>query len=255
MKFVAAAILAIGAAALHIKEDGTEAPAHYGGYGGYYGDFPFEEPECGDGPTEEEMEAATDEEIWAHIDQNDNGSIDAQEGFNALYCMVEWGYMEEDEAIFMFEFLGEHANLDENGVPDELDPSEAQQAFETLDRLEEVNGERAEDGLKEFPGPPPDCGEKPEGIEEATPEEIFGKIDQDGSGAVDAKEGFEALYCLVEWGMMSEDEAFAAFEHIGSFAGDDDVVDFEEMTAAVEAIEAMSEEEIAAAVDGASAAY
>jgi hypothetical protein len=54
--------------------------------------------------------------------------------------------------------------------------------------------------------------------------------------------------------MMTEDEAFAAFDHIGSFAGDDDVVDFEEMTAAVEAIEAMTESEIATAVDGASMA-
>jgi hypothetical protein len=161
MKFFAATILAIGAAAVHIKEDGTatdgSAPA-YGGYGGgyyggyyygdYYGGLPFEEPECGPAPTEEEMAAATDEDIWAHIDQNDNGSIDAQEGFNALYCMVEWGEMEEEEAIFMFEFLGEHANLDEEGTPDELDPTEAMQAFETLERLEEVNGHRAEEGLK-----------------------------------------------------------------------------------------------------------
>ena len=57
---------------------------------------------------------------------------------------------------------------------------------------------------------------------------------------------------MVEWGWMTEDQAFAAFDHIGSFAGDDDVVDFDEMTAAVEAMQAMSESEIAAAVDGAS---
>ena len=168
--------------------------------------------------------------------------------------MVEWGFMEEEEAIFMYEFLGEHANLDENGIPDELDFTEAQHAMETLEALHETNDARADAGKKQFPLPPPDCGDKPEGIETATPEEIFGKIDQDGSGAVDAEEGFEALYCLVEWGMMSEDEAFAAFDHIGSYAGDDDVVDFDEMTAAVAAIEAMSESEIAAAVDGASMA-
>ena len=54
--------------------------------------------------------------------------------------------------------------------------------------------------------------------------------------------------------MLTEDQAFAAFDHIGSYAGDDDVVDFEEMTAAVEAMQAMTEEEIAAAVEGASTA-
>jgi hypothetical protein len=94
------------------------------------------------------MDNATDEDIWAKIDKNDNGTIDAQEGFNALYCMVKWGHMAEEEAIFMFEFLGEHANLDEEGTPDELDPTEAMQAFETLEHLEEVNSQRAEEGLK-----------------------------------------------------------------------------------------------------------
>jgi hypothetical protein len=94
----------------------------------------------------------------------------------------------------------------------------------------------------------------PEGIEFATPEEIFGTIDQDDSGAVDAKEGFESLYCLVEWGIMTEDEAFAAFDHIGSYAGEDYVVDFDEMTAAVEAVHDMTESEIADLVDGASLA-
>ena len=59
---------------------------------------------------------------------------------------------------------------------------------------------------------------------------------------------------MVEWGWMTEDEAFAAFDHIGSFAGDDGQVDFDEMSDAVAAIEAMSDSEIAAAVDGASMA-
>ena len=168
--------------------------------------------------------------------------------------MVEWGFMEEEEAIFMYHFLGEHANLDENGIPDELDFSEAQHAMETLEHLHETNEHRHEDGHEEFPMPPPDCGDKPEGVENWTPEEIFGAIDQDQSGAVDAEEGYAALYCMVEWKMLTEDQAFAAFDHIGSYAGDDDVVDFEEMTAAVEAMQAMTEEEIAAAVEGASTA-
>ena len=121
MKFFAATLLAIGAAAIKVKQDGTEGPppmtggygadmygadmygadsygagsyggdsyggdsygadfyggygyggydhdhyGHYGGYGDYghyYGgdDFPFPPPECGEGPTEEEFDNATDE--------------------------------------------------------------------------------------------------------------------------------------------------------------------------------------------------
>ena len=86
----------------------------------------------------------------------------------------------------------------------------------------------------------------------ATPEDIFKKIDADGNGTLDEKEGFRALYCMVEWEFMTEDEAFAAYDHIGSFAGDDGVVSPEEMGKAVEAVDAMSEEEIRAKVDGAS---
>ena len=64
MKFFAATLLAIGAAAIKVKQDGTEGPPpQYGGYGGYYGgdDFPFPPPECGEGPTAEEFDNATDE--------------------------------------------------------------------------------------------------------------------------------------------------------------------------------------------------
>ena len=57
---------------------------------------------------------------------------------------------------------------------------------------------------------------------------------------------------MVEWEFMTEDEAFAAYDHICSFAGDDGVVSPEEMGKAVEAVDAMSEEEIRAKVDGAS---
>ena len=115
MKFFAATLLAIGAAAIELKQDGTEGPppmygghgadgygadsygadsygagsygsdsygadsygsdgygadfyggygyGGYGDYGHYYGgdDFPFPEPDCGEGPTQEEFDNATDE--------------------------------------------------------------------------------------------------------------------------------------------------------------------------------------------------
>ena len=51
---------------------------------------------------------------------------------------------------------------------------------------------------------------------------------------------------------MTEDEAFAAFDFIGDFAGDDDEVDITELGDAWTAAEALSEEQIAEIVDGAS---
>lgn len=103
--------------------------------------------------------------------------------------------------------------------------------MDAVGKIEEwmkVNEERAENGKRAFPRPTPDCPEMPM-VEDPSVEEIFGMIDQDGSGKLNEKEGFEALYCLVIWGVLDEDEAFAAFDHIGSFAGDDDEVDLGEM--------------------------
>ena len=84
-----------------------------------------------------------------------------------------------------------------------------------------------------------------------TLDEAFDFIDTDGSGKLDAEEGYNALYCLVEWGALSEEEAFAAFDHIGSFAGEDDEVDMKELEAAMISFENATDEEIADAVDGA----
>jgi hypothetical protein len=58
-------------------------------------------------------------------DTNASGSLDAEEGFNALFCAAEWGAMSHEEAMWLYEFLGDHANNDENGTADELDVSEA----------------------------------------------------------------------------------------------------------------------------------
>ena len=126
MKFYAAALLAIGAAALSLKEQG---PADEG-------DLPYPAPTCPEPPAED----VSDEEIWMMIDKDGSMSIDAQEGFNALYCMVEWGELTVDEAMFLFDYLGKHADLDEEGTPEELDPSEAMIAFETLEAFDEMGG-------------------------------------------------------------------------------------------------------------------
>ena len=213
MKFIAASLLAIAASAIHLKEGTADAPKEYGSYG----DLPFPAPDCPERPSESDMEGATDEEIFSHIDQSGNGAIDAKEGFEALYCMVEWGYMEEDEAIFMYEFLGDHADLDENGVPGELDATEAAAAMETLDKIDSL----------------PDCGEMPEGAKEAGPQEIFSAIDQDGNGGIDEYEGMTALNCAVEWGLATPSEAYGAFKVIAEHAGDDDLVQYDELMAAV----------------------
>ena len=110
-----------------------------------------------------------------------------------------------------------------DGTPDELDASEAMQAFDTLDRLKKENEKRKKEGKKDLPFPPPDCGDMP--TEKPTEGEAFSHVDKNDNGKLSANEGFDAIYCLVEWGHMTEDEGFAAFEFISGFAGDDDEVD------------------------------
>lgn len=62
------------------------------------------------------------------------------------------------------------------------------------------------------------------------------------------------MYCLVEWGHMTEDEAFAAFEFIGSFDENGNGVEMHELEAAFAEFEGATEEEIDAyvAANGAS---
>merc|ERR1712109_314557 len=179
MKFYSAALLAIGAIAIKLKEEGSQGEGE--------GDFPYPEPDCE--PRPEDRDGMSPEEHFDAADKTGNGQIDAKEGFEALYCAVVWGEMEEDEAI---------------------------KAFETLEKLEQENDKRAAEGKRELPFPPPDCGEPPAGIDQRpSAADAFALIDQDGSQSLDAEEGYEAFYCLVDWGAMTEDEAFAAFDFIG----------------------------------------
>merc|ERR1719479_37664 len=72
---------------------------------------------------------------------------------------------------------------------------------------------------------PPTCPPEPSAEEQAAgeenPEAVFDMIDQDNNGGIDAREGFEALYCAASYGWISEDEARMAFKYLASFAGDD----------------------------------
>jgi hypothetical protein len=61
------------------------------------------------------------------------------------------------------------------------------------------------------------------------------------------------MYCLVEWGVLTEDEAFAAFDYISEHDADQDgEIGPGEMEAAVKGMEAMTEAEIEERVEGAS---
>ena len=114
-----------------------------------------------------------------------------------------------------------------------------------------TNEERIANGKRPFPSPAPDCPPKPD-LENVSHEEAWKMIDQNGSNTIDAKEGFEAFFCLVEWGALKEDEAWAIYDFLGEHVGDDGELDQNEMGAAINAMEAMSEEEIAERVHGAS---
>ena len=93
MKFFAAALLALAAAGLKLKEEGGshDEPKHDGPQEGEDGGFPFPPPECGDKP--EGTEDMTPADHFAAADTNGNESIDAVEGFEALFCAVVWGEM------------------------------------------------------------------------------------------------------------------------------------------------------------------
>jgi hypothetical protein len=174
------------------------------------------------------MDKMSPEDIFAKVDHDSSGAVSAEEGFNALYCMVEWDEMKEDEARFLYQYLGDHANHNPDGTPDELDFDEAMYAMNNLeDMMKQETGDR--------PMPfddPPNCPEKPEKEPESV-EDAFHMIDQDGSGKLSAREGFDALYCLVVWEVISEDEAFQIYDHVGSHAGDDDEVEMGEFKDAV----------------------
>ena len=215
MKFTAAAILAIGAAATKITQYGGE------------GDLPFPAPDCPPKPSKSEMYGATPEEVFDHIDADGSGLIDAHEGFDALYCMVEWGEMTREEAEGVFEYLGSFVGEDRM-----LSKSEAKAAMEAHPYYAEGGEELAQ--KKE-------CGPKPSesDMKAAEPEDVFDMIDADGSGDIDEKEGKFALGCAVEWELLTVEEAEWAADFLSGHAGEDGKLDKAEAQAAMEELEGM----------------
>ena len=215
MKFTAAAILAIGAAATKITQYGGE------------GDLPFPPPECPPKPSKSEMYGATPEEVFDHIDADGSGLIDAHEGFNALYCMVEWEEMTREEAEGVFEYLGSFVGDDYM-----LSKSEAKAAFEAHPYYGEGGEELAQEK---------ECGPKPSesDMNDAHPEYVFDMIDADGSGDIDEKEGKFALGCAVEWEFLTVEEAKWAADFLSGHAGEDGKLDKAEAQAAMEELESM----------------
>ena len=65
---------------------------------------------------------------------------------------------------------------------------------------------------RELPFPAPtDCGTMPTKAP-ADADELFKKIDVDGNNTISAQEGFNALYCLNKWEVLSEAEAWKAYD-------------------------------------------
>ena len=212
MKFTAAAILAIGAAATKITQYGGE------------GDLPYPAPDCGPKPAKGDMNGASVEEVFDKIDADGSGLIDEQEGFNALYCMVEWEEIDEEEAFAIFEYLGDFVGEDYM-----LSKSEAKAALEAHPYYGEGGEELAQEK---------ECGPMPD-MEDAHPEDVFDMIDADGSGDIDEKEGKFALGCAVEWKILTVEEAEWAGEFLSGHAGEDGKLDKAEAQAAMEELESM----------------
>jgi hypothetical protein len=124
-----------------------------------------------------------------------------------------------------FEYLASHA-----GEDGKLDLEEAKVAFASFPVDIELELAQEEEG----------CGNAPTQAEmdAATPEGVFDKIDSDKSGDIDAEEGKFALGCAVEWGLISQDEAEAAFEFLAKAAGDDEKLSKTEAKAAMKEVTA-----------------
>merc|ERR1711981_176738 len=87
---------------------------------------------------------------------------------------------------------------------------------------------------------PPQCPDEPSGEDveagKEDPEAVFDMIDQDGSGEIDDKEGFDALYCAVEWGWIDEGMARDAYKFLAVAAGDDHKLSKDEAKAALKGL-------------------
>ena len=84
--------------------------------------------------------------------------------------------------------------------------------------------------------PPSKCGPEPtkEQQDAATPEDVFDKIDADGSGDIDEAEGIFALGCAVEWEWITEEDADEMFKYLATAAGDDEKLSKDEAKKAMD---------------------
>ena len=118
MKFYAAALLALSAAAVKVADLDAEIDA-----------MMKTPPTCGDEPSKADQDKGKDnpEAVFDMIDADGSGGISAQEGFDALYCAASWGWISEDEARMAFKYLAGFA-----GDDGELQKDEAKAAFDAL---------------------------------------------------------------------------------------------------------------------------
>ena len=102
MKFIAASLLALAAAAINLQ-DGPP-------------------PKCTiPKPSEEDAASATPADVFKAIDTDGSGDITESEGVAAMACAVEWGVLSIDEAIAVMEYLGSYT-----GDDDKLSVAEAE---------------------------------------------------------------------------------------------------------------------------------
>ena len=139
MKFFAATLLAVAAAAVKIQQDDAELP-------------PPAPKQCPDEPTD-----ATAEELFDLVDQDGSGDIDEAEGLAALFCAHEYGWIQEedfDAAITAFE--------DAAGTDGKVDGGEAKKAMK---KAMPASGDELaqEEGKKR--GPKPDGSGSDSGLD------------------------------------------------------------------------------------------
>ena len=242
MKMYAAALLALGTAAMQLSDDTEGHPVD--GEGNRV--LPHEAPTCPAPPSAAEFAAATaSPEAFATVidsanaDQVADGTITEREVFNALYCLVEWEGLTEEEAWAAFDgFQEAHGAGGEVSVED---------AAKDIAALLDDNASECDD--RELPHEAPTCPAPPSDEEAAaifaSPASFAATVDAANAdkvadGKITEREAFNALYCMYMWGAMNKCDAFDAFDHFQETYGAGGEVSVEDAAADIEA--SMAEE-------------
>ena len=133
MKVFAAALLAIAAQSISLRDGPTDAEIE----AEIAKQMKRPMPQCPPPPSDEQIAAAVadPESVFDAVDQDGSGKVDADEAADALKCAVKAGLLSEDEAKEAFKGLAKAAGKD-----GKLSKDEAAKAVEGLELAQKEGG-------------------------------------------------------------------------------------------------------------------